>query len=251
MLECVSAGVFTPQEHVCIRSVFCCVYQHAFDSQKWCQARWGERRGAAPLSYDAAVTLDQSGGCTGWRASRQRHTAVGMTLHFCSGRYRGRASKEGQDTRRLLASAVLWRYILLNIIKQKVFYLAHGAVFITRPPLKAPNTHQSIRRFLSLVRSNTQYSVRVILKRETKCRREKEKWTYVQLEKMQYFVLRDLGNSIQILGTPPYHSKIVCEFILSVLLWQALCVVSLTFLPKAGRGVNMRPSACACDVVSW
>lgn len=38
------------------------------------------------LSYDAAVTLDQSGRCTGRQAGRQRHTAVGMTLHFCCGR---------------------------------------------------------------------------------------------------------------------------------------------------------------------
>lgn len=54
---------------VCVSYIY--LYKCVFDRQWWCQALEGERWGAAPLLYDAAVTLDQSVRCIGRQAGRQ------------------------------------------------------------------------------------------------------------------------------------------------------------------------------------
>lgn len=90
------------------------------------------------LSYDAAVTSHQSGPRRGpaGLAGRQRHTAVGMTLHFCSGE--GRDGETGcSGVRGILASAVLPLHVLLCVISLQVSHLSSLVVLFSGQMAKA------------------------------------------------------------------------------------------------------------------
>lgn len=85
--------------------VFVRMYKCVFDSDAMMPGTGRREARHSSHSYDATVTLDQSG--------RQRHTAVGMTLHFCSGGIWD-GIERGRGGRMLLASALFWLYMLLK-----------------------------------------------------------------------------------------------------------------------------------------
>lgn len=105
------------------------------DAELW---EGGEKRGEAPLSlvrcrcHIASVRAAARAG----RAGRQRHTAVGMTLHFCSGE--GRDGETGcSGVRGILASAVLPLHVLLCVISLQVSHLSSLVVLFSGQMAKA------------------------------------------------------------------------------------------------------------------
>ncbi len=133
--------VYAPCVCVCVYSVciYIYIYKCVFDSQRWCQVRGGERRGAAPsrtmpLSHWISQAGAQAGRLAGWQAaahSRGNDTAL-LLWEGLTEREQGEMRYTG--VRAILASAVLWLYVLLYVVSLQV---CQGAAFLARPLKKA------------------------------------------------------------------------------------------------------------------